>query len=107
MKTFLKKNLIGVFALLVGIGTMSFKILSVDDVWHYTGDDPSEGEFAKSQNWALGEPEEPYNCVSGGNLPCKISVPASNPTELEEYLEDMSNDDVLNINQASRRFATS
>ncbi len=63
MKTFVKKNLIAVFALLMSIGTMSFKMVeksNQDEFWFEVAGD------------TIGDPMEPQSCPEGYTNPCAI-----------------------------------
>ena len=69
--------------------------------WHYVGTE-NPGVFSDSDNWQQGS--APQNtCQAQGTEPCEILVDASTPSELSEYLDGMTNLDVLNIDQTSRK----
>ncbi|MBX2954430.1 MAG: hypothetical protein KF870_18165 [Leadbetterella sp.] len=89
MKTFLKKNLIAVFALVVGIGTMSFKMIHSSSEYHYVGNDAGDGAFAEEGNW---EPGAGEGCRDEGDFPCTIVT-----DDLATTLAGKTNPQVLNI----------
>lgn len=95
MKTFFKKNLIAVFALLVGIGTMSFKMTDPTPVYHYTSNSTDEWEFAEPGNWSPGAGNE--DCGEDGDKPCTITT-----DDLEATLSGKTNQEVLDI--STRRY---
>lgn len=82
MKTFVMKNLIWVFALVVGIGTMSFKMVekSNEDVYWFLvdGDTVTETQMAENQV-----------CINQGPA-CAISFSRDTniPTDLGDAQED-------------------
>jgi hypothetical protein len=98
MKTFLKKNLLWVFSLVLGIGTMSFKMTESSNTWHYQG----SGAYNVATNWQPGSPS-PGTCKAVAAKPCEISVTASTTTQLQDFFDGMSENDVENINPSSRR----
>ena len=94
MKTFVKKNLVAVFALLVGIGTMSFKMVNPSSDYHYTSNDMNPGDFAIVGNWASGSVS---GCGDDGNKPCQITT-----DDLSATLAGKTNQEVLDI--STRRY---
>lgn len=71
-----------------------------ETTWHFIGTSSSEGEFADSENWEEGASS---SCSTEGDKPCEISVAASSKSELSSYLSGMTNEQVLEINEFSRR----
>ena len=76
MKTFFKKNLIWVFALVLGIGTMSFKIVekksdngaSVE--WYYT-EDVSDFEYDQTKYIEY----DGQSCPGAMSVRCSLTAP--------------------------------
>ncbi|PRD56704.1 hypothetical protein [Sphingobacterium gobiense] len=66
----------------------------VTTVFHYVGDDTSEGAFANPDNWEEGSSPSTIPCGSGQNKPCEKS--ATDKDELTDMLEGRSNSDILN-----------
>lgn len=97
----LKVNLMMVLALVIGVATMSFKLANNDTKWHFTGNNPDEGQYRLTSNWELGASGS--SCASVGDFPCEIEVDAQDKTELGAILSGMTNDDVLDINPTSKR----
>ena len=96
-----KTNLLLVAALVIGGVTMSFRMALPETTWHYEGSaDPNQ--FNIADNWTLGS--APQNtCEEQGNLPCEITVDASNESQLTNLLGGMSSQEVLDINPGSRK----
>jgi len=78
MKTFLKKNLIWVFTLVLGIGTMSFKIVektsnnSTNSQWYYTENVSTFEHEANRYVEYSGQ-----NCPGEESVRCSITAPDS------------------------------
>lgn len=75
MKTFLKKNLLWVFALIMGLGTMSFKILknssnTLSETWYYKYDVMGLQYDASSYERHYGP-----NCIGSSSVWCTIEAP--------------------------------
>ncbi|WP_028298200.1 hypothetical protein [Olivibacter sitiensis] len=110
MKTIKSKLLVLVLLLIGGI-VMSFTLVNkekqevkteakVATLWHYVGD-ANPGVFSDATNWALGGGSA--TCGPTGDLPCEITVNATDESQLTTYLSGMSNSQILNINPNSRR----
>jgi hypothetical protein len=96
MKTFFVKNLIVVFALLLGIGTMSFKVSKMNAgvtennqnlKWHFIPDVP--GGEDDPENYEPGESIP--DCPNATSVRCIIIAP-----ELSPGVPDLDNAEVLN-----------
>ncbi|CDS92101.1 conserved exported hypothetical protein [Sphingobacterium sp. PM2-P1-29] len=93
----LKVNLIMVAALAIGAVTMSFRMASTANTYHYT-DTANPGVFADPANWQLGT--SPEECDTGVELPCQIT--AENVMDLQSKLNGKDNDQVLAIVDSKR-----
>lgn len=81
MKTFLKKNLVWVFALVLGIGTMSFKMAEKIEAnellesgtrrWYYT---PNTSEHQTDQNYYIPGDAIP-DCLYSTSVNCIVLAP--------------------------------
>lgn len=89
MKTFLKKNLIAVFALLLGIATMSFKMAEKTtpstQIWYYT--ETTTDGHNDYQNYVPAE--GPYFCLSTSDVRCTIEAPEDSTHEGYPDLSDI------------------
>lgn len=94
----LKVNLMMVLALVIGVATMSFKMVSTATTFHYT-DTANPGVFADPDNWQPGN--SPITCGAGTAKPCEIS--AEDPADLEAKLDGLDNDGVMDIVSSKRK----
>lgn len=70
MKTFLKRHMIGLFALVLTVTTMSFKMTNNSTTWYYANESVADGAFATVGNWTQGT--SPHSCQDEGAKPCEI-----------------------------------
>lgn len=81
MKTFFKNNLIWIFALVLSIGTMSFKLAeksnnALSETWYYMPDTTGSEKDHESYT----RDPEGFNCTGGGPVWCTISAPEDGNT---------------------------
>lgn len=94
MRNLIKKNLIAVFALLLGIGTMSFKLTeknmkSLDEQWYYTPEITGAEGSPSSYERAGSHP----NCPGNTDVWCLIEAPEfenSGQPDLSNVTEPLS-----------------
>ncbi|QQD14402.1 hypothetical protein [Sphingobacterium sp. UDSM-2020] len=79
-----------VLALVIGVATMSFKMASSSQVFHYT-DTADPGNFANPANWEPGGVTG--GCTPGETYPCEITV--EDQQDLITQLDGKDNEDVL------------
>ncbi|MCT1533010.1 hypothetical protein M3B46_18560 [Sphingobacterium daejeonense] len=94
----LKVNLMMVLALVIGVATMSFKMVSTATTYHYDSESTDPGAFANTANWKPGN--SPVACGTGVELPCQIT--AENPMDLQSKLNGKTNEQVLDIVDSRR-----
>lgn len=80
MKTFVKKNLVAVFALLVGIGTMSFKMVEKNNATEYW--------FEVADGLYVTENPLPPNCEDDQGTVCAVAFSQSTLPEGIETIYD-------------------
>lgn len=92
MKTFVKKNLIWVFALVVGIGTMSFKVIQKQNVSEY---------WFKVENDIVLDDPAPANCEDDEGTVCAVAF-SQNITPYEGMTIGEARDHDYYANEAKR-----
>lgn len=99
----MKVNMLALIAVAIAAVTMSFNLATpATNPWHFVGDSEDEGEYANEDNWEEGLAPG-STCITTGTKPCNIVVPAANKPALGLYLQDLSNDEVMEINPGSTR----
>lgn len=80
MKTFFKKNLIWVFALVVGIGTMSFKVIQKQNV--------SEYWFEVINGYEVTNNPAPPDCDDNEGAVCAVAFTQDSVPDGVETIDD-------------------
>ena len=101
---FIRTHFLLAVALLTAGITMSFSANNpdsdkADTIYTYNSADLSPGAFANTANWMV-VPSAP-GCVTSGNRPCNIAVPAG--STLASQISGLSNSQVLAIHPTQRK----